>query len=416
MATDPGWGVASGFLAGSQEQQALALGKQQLTLNQQAIEMGPVTLEKEKLAFEVSKQSFDAHNLLIRKLQAQEAKIPGGDPVDPVSDAANTLLQTGKTYIESGLPEEGTKLMSDGVSVLNRASEIAHRSFDIADKQAKFVEGLVGTVADAPAGEQAQAYSQALATARMSGFGDAVAKFPPQWDPVKGPMMVEEMRKAAAAHRTQAQEALTKAQEAEARVKTKAQEYENSPEVRAQKETLIQERINNYKKNGNLKALQPDPKIITELTQKLKSQFPEQFLSDTTGAGYADKAYDLEPEVRALMAKNPLMNQTAAVNQIITTAAKTGHLPWASRTIRPGEAASSPMPLPLTKDNKIDPSGLKDGKWYPITDPKTGQQVSAIWNARQGRMIVPDPDSVKDLQTQLGEKEEIDDNNDEDNE
>ncbi len=380
---DPGWGVASGFLAGTQEQQAIALGKQELALGEFKLQEAPVTLQKEQLALQVEKQSVQAHNQMLQMLN--KAGGPQGT-TDPISDAAQTMLRVGSVQVASGLPEEGVETISKATQMLDRQSEVAYRAFEVADKQAKFVEGMVASVEGSTNPEQA--YGTAVATARML-YGEQAVKSLPPWNAKTTPLLIDQMKKAAEAHRTQAQQAYDRAHAQNEQVQVEASRA--LIKQREEAARLSADRADNLEKNngvGGSALTKAKSGTVTSVSQALQTKFPGQF--DDLGspsAGYRTTAEPLALEVEALMKKIPGLTQPQAVERVINRNYQSGHLPFKPRAVRPGMGAENPAPIPRTSDGKVDVSKMVAGHYYPTPDGDAGVYVPG-----KG-LVVPKDDS-----------------------
>jgi hypothetical protein len=361
--TDPGWGVASGWLSGTQEQQAIAL-------NNIKLQEGPITLESEKLALETQKQQVAMHNKLLQTLNSQPQS-----GADPIGSAAETFFRVGQAQLESGLPEEAMKTIATGQEMLDRQSQVAYRAFEAADKQAQYVEQMVAGVADAP--NQEQAYNQAVAIAKMH-FGEKSINLPP-WDPVKGPQVLEAYKRAAEAHRTEAQKQLDRAKIAKENADA---EYARQNTERAKATTrLDNDRAEAIEKNsGKGGSGMPKSSVVTAITNKLKTMYPDQF---EDSSGYRDLAMPMALEVQRMMDKEK-KNLPDAINAVIRSDQLHGRL-GGLKPARPGERQTNPAAIPRTADGKVDVSQMKDGGWY-----KTPTGEAGYYDAAKGGLVVPD--------------------------
>jgi hypothetical protein len=352
---DPGWGFASGFLTGTQQQQAIQL-------NNIAIQEGPLTLEKERLANETTKTALDQHKKLIQLLDS----VPKGGQ-DPVADATNTLLQIGESEIKSGLIEEGTATFGKASMMMNQQSEIAKRAWDTTLAQTKYADGLLSTVHDQASWDQMNSLVQ-LQTGKPSALKDKPYS----------PELVESLRQASAAKRSESQQAYDKARTHKIQTDDVLDQHRKAL-VDAQT-ALDEARTDNVKKTGAVGAI-PKSANVSAVADALHVQYGDDL--DTATARAAARPIALEAE---RLMRDEKMKQPQAVTKAIRDEQLNGTLLVGIKPNRTqaGRTEKNARPLPMDSKGKLDITQMKPNMWY-----KTPSGEAGYYDPDRG-LVVPD--------------------------
>ena len=165
------------------------------------------------------------------------------------------------------------------------------------------------------------------------------------------PELIETLKKASATKRTEAQEALTKAQTDKAKADTAA--ADELVKLRKTQEALNDRRREDLEKVGG--GQMAKSRTVTAVTNEIRKVIGVDNIDSTTARTFAD---DIALDAERRMDKN---HQTLeqAVNSAVQDAKQHGTLAGISTARKhPGQAPTKPLPLPT------DASGYRDNLWY----------------------------------------------------
>jgi hypothetical protein len=336
------------------------LAGQQYQLNNFLIQEAPVKLEKEKLALGVAKLDFQRREQMAELLSKNESRIPPGQ--NPLTSASNTLVEMGSAAAKVGLIDEATQDFSKASTIMAQQEDVAYKQWQQTLQQTKYADQLLSTVHNQAEFDQMNAHIE-MTTGQPSHLKGQ------QYSPE----LVESLRKAAASKRTEAQEALTRAQSRKSEVDQRLDEER----IRALKvqEKLNETRINNANKVGS-GGLVAKPATITAVANQLVSDSNDQ-LSMTDARALAD---DLSLGVERRMTEDRL-TRPQAIQAELQDARRAGRLPSESvHRVGPGTSPKKPLPLPK------EVSGFKEGQWYETNDgPRWyDNETKSLYKAGEG--------------------------------
>jgi hypothetical protein len=343
--------MADDFISG-------ALAGQQFQMNKMLLQEAPVKLEQEKLALKISQQTYDQRQKMAELLAADPSKVPEGQ--DPMLNASNALLRMGSAAAKSGLVEESSKFFKEASSIQTQQEDAAYKKWQQTFQQTKFADSLLATVTDQASLDQANSYVR-MSTGKPSALEGH--KYSPE--------LIEALKKSSEAKRTEAQEALTKAQERKANVETEAAK-ELVP-LRKSQIALNEAKTAAAKKVGG-DGLIAKPANITAVANEIRKVIGNDNISSSDARTFAN---DIALDAEDRMGKEHL-TRDQAVNAAVRYAKDHGVLAGiAPARTRPGQSWAKPLPLDITgphKDNLIyTPSTTlrsKDGSVWPAGEAR----------------------------------------------
>jgi hypothetical protein len=323
--------MAEDFISG-------ALAGQEYQMNKLKLLEAPVKLEQEKLALKISQQSYDQRQKMADFLTQHSSKIPPGQ--DPLVNAAHSLMDVGNAELQSGMVEEGTATLAKASSITAQIENSAYKNWQMTIQQTKFADSLLAGVTDQKSLDQANAYVR-MTTGQPSALEGK--KYSPE--------LIEALKKASETKRTQAQEALTKAQTAKAEADTVAER--ELVTLRKTQEALNTARTENLNKVGGGQIAKP--RTVTAVTNAIRTSIGVDNIDSTTARTFADDiALDAE---KRMQRDHQTLEQ--AVNSAVKFSKDHGTLAGiATAWTRLGQTPAKGLPLPT------DASGYKDNMWY----------------------------------------------------
>ena len=366
---DPGWGIASGFLEGTQQEQAIKL-------NTFAIEEYPVTVAKEKLSLQVAQQSFDAHNKMTQLMQQQAATIGGKTPID---DAASALLKMSAAATASGLPEEAIEYASKASTIQHQQEDIAYKNFEMAQKRNTQMFQVLDSV------HNEQSWRQANATVEiMTGQKSPFTNTP------YSPELIQQIRSAGITTLQKAHEDLYRAEAERSRVSAQL-DKDRVPLVKAQTDAQQALADHRRKQDGGIGQV-ANSKTISAVTNALKSKYNE--LADDPATART-KAGSIAIDVERIMSDTG-KTQPQAIEQAIQEAHRRGDLAgFTAQRAALGHSRDRPLPVPVKNgDMSKDPGDYKDNLIYDVP----GKGLS-WWDAdAKAFHTLEDGDEVEDIE------------------
>ena len=319
-----------------------ALAGQEYRMNKFKLLEAPVKLEQEKLALKIGQQDYDRRQKVAEFLTQHSASIPDG--LNPLTNAANSLVQLGAVEAGAGMVEESTKTLAQASSIMSQQEDVAYKQWQTVLQKTRFADQILAGVTDQHSFEQANAYIR-------QATGEPSALEGKQYSPE----LIEDLKKATQAKRTDAQEALTRIQTDKAKVEMEAAK-ELIP-LRKSQESLNAAREAVIKKSGG-GGLIASPKNIAAVTDYLVKDSGDSMSTADARVFARDIALDVEERM-----KRDRQTQPQAVASAVDWANKHGALAGIPPAhARPGQSAKKPLPLP----DKVE--DFKDRMWYEAPD------------------------------------------------
>jgi hypothetical protein len=328
--------MADDFISG-------ALAGQQFQLNKFLLAEAPVELEQKKFALKVAETDYDKRQQMAKLLAGSPTPIP--DDRNPLTQASQTLVKTGAAAAQAGLPEEAIEYFSKASTIASQQETAAYHKWQETKQRSDFADKILAQVHDEASWKQANDYIE-LATGKPSAMKDKPYS----------PELVQALKDASTAHRTQAQEALTREQAKRTKLEEQL-DAERVPLLKAQT-ALAEAREKNARKVGT--GAIPNSKTVAAMSDFIVKEYGDANVSPTDARVFAR---NLAPEVEEAMDKEH-KTQSQAVASVFQKAKDRGDLAGVSPAhIRPGQSMKKPMPLPA---NKTDPKAYKDQMWYDV--------------------------------------------------
>lgn len=329
---------ASGILAGQEYQ----LNKFKILAAPAAVEDGQVKVEQDKLALKIGQQDYTNRQKMAELLAKNSHNIPEGQ--NPLTNAAASLLTVGSAEIESGMVEEGAATLAKASTITHQQEDAAYKNWQMVIQKTKFSDQMLATATDQKSWDAMNAMIY-MTTGQKSQFADH--KYSPE--------LVEQLKQAGASKRTQAQEALTKAQTERTKLGVAADN--ELIKLRKTQESLNAARETNLKKVGG-DGLIAKPKNIAAVTDALVKDSGDSLSPGDARVFARDIALDVEKRM-----DKDHQTQAQAVASSIDYAKKHGVLAGLTPAhSRPGQSQKKPLPLPQ------EAAGYKDQQWYQAPD------------------------------------------------
>jgi hypothetical protein len=326
--------LASPFIQGM-------LSGQSYKMNQIKLQEAPIKLEEEKLALKIAQSDFSKRQQMADMLAKDPDKVPPGQ--DPLQNASNSLLRMGTAAAKVGLVEEAVTDLSKASTIASQQTEAAYKNWQMASQKAKYADQLLSGVTDQ------QTFDAMNAHIKMT------TGQPSQYEGKKyDPKLIEDLKNAAATHRTKAQEDLTKAEEKRAEVETQIAR-ERIPLMKTQ-EALNVARTNAATKVGG-DGLIAKPATVSAATSAIIADNPN-IERDAARTFADDIALDAEDRM-----KRDGQTRPQAIAAAVKYAKDHGKLAGIATAHQgPGSSPKKPRPLPT------DVSGYKNQMWYQAPD------------------------------------------------
>jgi tetratricopeptide (TPR) repeat protein len=333
------------------------LAGQQFQLNKFLLQEAPVKLEQQKLALKITEQTYDKQQQMAKLLAQNSSKIPEGQ--NPMTNASNALLQMGSAYVETGQPEQAIDAFAKASAISSAQETAAYHHSEEVIKKAQYIDSILAQAT--PNNWEELIKFTEMDLGQKSALRDKDGKITPF-----SPELIDVLRKRNEARRTDAQEALTKAQIERTKVETQLAQ-ERMPLVAAQTEAAKTRAVLDKKVGGGLVA---NPKTIAAVADYLVKEYGDANLTATDARV---KAREIGLHVDNLMRKQG-MTQPAAVARAVQQARDHGDLAGITPAkLRPGQSADRPLPLPDKPEQLQDQMiyGTKDGpRWFSAKDQK----------------------------------------------
>lgn len=355
--------MAEDFISGMLAGQQYVEGKQKIELNKFLLAEAPVKLEEEKLALKVANSDYQRKEALAKMLAQHQDKIPTGQ--NPLDNTSNALMEMSSDAIAVGLPEEGLKYAKEASTIKAQQSRAAYQQWEETIQKTRFSDQMLATAHDEASWKQMNQMVE-MVTGQKSALADRPYS----------PELVEALKQASASKRTTAQEALTKAQEAEQRTLERVNsERVGLVKLQKENEQLRNERL---RKDGGGGAL-PSPKLVSSISDAIRKDDPNM---DPSAA--RDFARTIAPNVADIMDSEG-KTEIQAVHAAIRQAKRDGSIPSAKPgRVTPGSLPAKPLPLPT---NATDPKAYVDGQWYLMPDGKPGyydEETQKLYHEGEG--------------------------------
>lgn len=338
--------MAEDFISG-------ALAGQKFQMNKMLLQEAPVKLQQEKLALMISQQTYDQRQMLAQKLARMSHNIPEGQ--NPLTNAANALTEVGTAELESGLVEQGTATLAKSATIQSQQEMAAYHQWQTTLQKTKFADQLLGTIPEGVSQEEGQKRFDAINAYIKLTTGKPSALEGKKYSAE----LVAQLKAASATKRTQAQEALTKAQ----LERTKGLEEADTALIKLRKSLtrLSDERASAAAKVGG-DGLIPKPKDVSAVTDFLVKGSGGDSMTPTDARVYAREiALDVEKRMDKEHLTQPQAVAAAvkyAKDHGVLAGVRPGH-------VRPGASMKMPLPLPA---NRGDPKAYQDQMWYKTND------------------------------------------------
>lgn len=349
MADSPGEQFISGMLSG-----------QKFQMNKFLLQEAPVKLEQEKLALKIASTDYQRREQMAKMLAENESKVPEGQ--NPLTNAAHSLVEMGNAAAKVGLIDEATTDFAKASTIMAQQEDVAYKRWQTTLQETKYADQLLATVTDQ------QTLDQANAHIKMT-MGKASALEGMKYSPE----LIEQLRKSTQSKRTEAQEALTRAQTKKDEVETAAA-VELVP-LRKTQEALNVARTKAAEKVGG-DGLIASPKNVSAVTDAIIKDSGDTMAPSDARVFARDIALDVEARM-----KRDGQTQPQAVAAALKYAKDHGVLagiPPAHARI--GSSAKKPLPLPTRVE------GYKDQMWYQAPDgPRWyDQETKSLYRAGEG--------------------------------
>ncbi len=186
---DPGWGVASGFLTGTQEMQAIQMNQFKLAEAPVSLEREQVSLESEKTALNTQKAALAAQQKMMQMLSSQPQS-----SADPVADAAAKLSQVADAELKTGQVEAATRTLAEVSKMQENQSLIASRKFEQTQKVGEYVTSLLDNVAASGYTKAAWDQANSIATVMTGQKSPFASMLPANATPEQVKSVVDKVR------------------------------------------------------------------------------------------------------------------------------------------------------------------------------------------------------------------------------
>lgn len=318
---DPGWGVASGYISGTLDQQAIQLNKYALAEAPVKLATEQVNLEQQKMALQVAKTSAEAHQKMAQMLAGQ----PNSSSSVP-NDAAQTLFKMGSTALQYGLVEEGVKDIKDASEIQTHQADAAAKIFETTQKQAAYASSILAYARSQTTPEAKQAaWKQGNAIIEAQTGKPSIYKNVPYSD-----TLADQLE---ASIQTRVQKA------EEERDKAQAREQDSLARQHALEVPLIQARTEAERlRVDNLRKVGADatskPADVKAITDRIQSDYGKGVSKQTADVIAGPIAEDMRARIKQGTAPS------AAAAQAYDAAKRRGDLSTLSKPTAPVEAAS----------------------------------------------------------------------------
>lgn len=314
-------------------------------LHQLSMAEGGIKLEEAKMALSQQKQ-------MLRLMQGASFGGPGGGQPSGLGqsmDLGDDLYALSRMAMASGMPDKAREFATAGSTVKHQAAEIQKNQIEAAVKEANVVGATMEQVKDPQSWEMAK--SMLLTQIKPSPGLTRVLQQP------YNPQLVQSL---IAQSQTIKDRALTDS------ARTRALANMAEVDERRLRGPLIEAQTDFYKRRDTALtragATQKIPSAgeIKAITDLMKDDY------DMTDEHMRNLARPVAERMKDLM-KNQRLTLSEASHRAYQEAKESGDFGGARKQrVLAGSGAAKPLPLPLTREGKVDKTKVRDNLWYNV--------------------------------------------------